>query len=543
MNTSERAASRRNNFQRHLTAPAVEATSNSSAAGRRKKSRSPDSRTSHPHANAQRGESSQAAAVKKRKPTTVPSAPAPAGSSFLVALDDPDRGRKPKGKSRHTARPATENSSAITANHAELPSHRFKKRERSKSRDSAHYLATKSAASDVESTTKDSHIHFDGQAEYSGPFAAAEFARLKREIETLKKQAHENKRTIRKQTKIIEELKQQETTNAKALKDSEQHALKLQNKSRRTEEIIDNIETNTQCQICMELLFKPYALSPCGHVLCVSCLQEWFRKAPGGDGDMYDDDDPNYLVYRRKACPCCRTDVRHRPIPVFMIKAIASALLKAKGASLSTPAHRGSPTIEGDPWEGLFPADDEMEGYDESDDEDDEDDDEDDDDEDEDEDDIGWMDDVFSYGTDSDDETYHGPHAAPQWEPPTVMIDEDDYLFEQLDQSDINVLRRGGTLSMLEEYEMEYSHEHGLLLHEGYNRIYLGWNIKLSADDEAGDIYVQWLLQDMMDRPDRWRIRDLEDGSYEAQVLIPEADVFDYPDTDSDNYMEPDDLD
>ena len=94
-----------------------------------------------------------------------------------------------------------------------------------------------------------------------------------------------------------------------------------------------------------------YSLSPCGHVLCLGCLQNWFRSAPGRDDDMYDDD-PDAVLYRRKTCPVCRSAVLSRPIPVFLVKSIAVALEKVKGNGNSSP--RSSPPPEGDPWAGIL---------------------------------------------------------------------------------------------------------------------------------------------------------------------------------------------
>lgn len=279
----------------------------------------------------------------------------------------------------------------------------------------------------------------------------------------------------------------------------------------------------------MELLLKPYALSPCGHVLCVSCLQEWFRKAPPNDDEMYDDDDPDYLLFRKKTCPCCRGNIRNRPIPVFIVKSIASALLKVRGTSPNTSSPTaGSSAADADPWEGLFPPDDEIEDYG-SEDDDDDDDEEDDD----------WLDeDVFSYGTGSDEDAYGGDYVLPQWEPPAAVVDEEDYLFDHLGHNDLSVLRRGATLPMLHEYDMYYVHDEGLVAHDELNnRIFLGWNISLSADDEDGSKYIDWVTRDMDDRPERWRMIHLENGKYEAHRLVPEDDVCDYSDSDSEHYM------
>lgn len=519
--------SRRNNGYRRPNPTSGDAPSSSRAGQRRKKSRSPDAWNPNPQLQfaAQRSEPAQPEGGKKKKSTTpllLDNRP------FLAPLDDAnfERGRKHKSKSRQQGRQAVEHPTTASA----LAAENKPKKDRSKSRDSAYRQLSKASTSDSEGVQALVDLHL----EYQGPFAAAEFAKLKREIETWKKVAHDNKKTIKKQNKVIEELRQKASANEKKLKETESQVSKAQSKVKKSEDAINNVETTVQCQICMELLLKPYALSPCGHVLCVSCLQEWFKKAPPGDDEMYDDDDPDYLLFRKKTCPCCRGNIRNRPIPVFIVKSIASTLLKVRGTSPNTSSPTaGSPPADADPWEGLFPPDDEIEDYGSDDDDDD------------DEEDDDWLDeDVFSYSTGSDEDTYDGDYVLPQWEPPATVIDEEDYLFDHLGHNDLNVLRRGATLAMLHEYDMYYVHDEGLIaLDELNNRIFLGWNISLSADDEDGSRYIEWVTRDMDDRPERWRMMHLDNGKYEAHRLVPEDDVCDYSDSDSEHYMAGSDVD
>lgn len=510
--------SRRNNGYRRPNATSGDAPSSSKTGQRRKKSRSPDAWNSQHQVAAQRSEPAQPEGGKKKKSTIPP----PFDSRpFLAPLDDAnfERGRKHKSKSRQQGRQVVEHPVTASA----LAAENKPKKDRSKSRDSAYRQISKVSTSDSEGVQALVDLHL----EHQGPLAA-EFAKLKREIETWKKVAHDNKKTIKKQNKIIEELRQNASANEKKLKETESQVSKAQNKVKKSEDAISNVETSVQCQICMELLLKPYALSPCGHVLCVSCLQEWFKKAPPNDDEMYDDDDPDYLLFRKKTCPCCRGNIRNRPIPVFIVKSIASALLKVRGSSPNTSSPTaGSSAADADPWEGLFPPDDEIEDYGSEDDDDD------------DEEDDDWLDeDVFSYGTGSDEDAYGGDYVLPQWEPPTAAVDEEDYLFDHLGHNELSVIRRGATLSMLHEYDMYYVHDEGLVAHdELYNRIFLGWNISLSADDEDGSKYIDWVMRDMEDRPERWRKIRLEDGKYETHRLVPEDDVCDYSDSDSEHYI------
>lgn len=295
-------------------------------------------------------------------------------------------------------------------------------------------------------------------------------------------------------------------------------------------------------------MFRPYSpllspqstqyinsLSPCGHVLCHSCLQEWFRKAPVNDGDMYDDDDPDYLMYRIKTCPCCRSTIRERPVPVFIVKSIAVALMKGKSGSNAITT---SQPLEGDPWVGLFPpvVDDEYAEDDDNDENDDEDD----------EDDEGgdgdhyneWATAIFAYGSGSEDEPYEGGYTLPQWQPPSIDIDPVDYEFDDLDNEDLNVLRRGATIEMLDMYQMTYTHAEGLVANvDDGHKMYLGWNIRLSADDDDGQEYMTFQLSDMLLRPERWNITDM-DGIRVCRKLVPEDEVEDYGTTDSEVWID-----
>ncbi|KAF9244134.1 hypothetical protein BU15DRAFT_71700 [Melanogaster broomeanus] len=549
MNATDRNSSRRNNNQRRPQAPTV--ASSLSSSQRRRRSRSPDTQSSQqqlPPSVPPKPETFHLDQSKRKKSGIISHSSTNSRSS-LVAVDDAnaDRGRKSKTKPRSHTRHLVENAHASTSRAPEIPSIELK-REASKSRESVK-KPSKAAASDIDGSGKEMYSILHAHTDYSGPLAAAEFARLKRELDNLKKLVHDNKKMVKKQSKVIEELKQQDISLKQKLRESESQVSKLQSKSKKSDELITTVESNTQCQICMELLFKPYGLSPCGHILCVACLQEWFRKAPAIEDEMYDDNDPDYLVRRRKTCPCCRAHVRHRPIPVFVIKAIVAAISKVRGGSPGGGSPGREPASgDVDPWEGLFPADDEeIDDYGASDEEDedyDEDDDEDDSEDDNEGDGASLYDDVFSYGTDSDEELYSGVYVHPKWEPPSVAIDEEDEHFDHLDESDLHCLRRGATLEMVQEYEMVYFHAEGLIAHdEGYNRIYLGWNIRLSADDETGEAYMQYIADDMQARPDRWSIIEDGEGVYEAHLLVPEEEVCEYRDTDSDNYMEVDDSD
>lgn len=43
-------------------------------------------------------------------------------------------------------------------------------------------------------------------------------------------------------------------------------------------ETISYIYGQCTCTVCMELVWRPHVLSPCGHVFCARCLVAWFTK-------------------------------------------------------------------------------------------------------------------------------------------------------------------------------------------------------------------------------------------------------------------------
>ncbi|KAI0832137.1 hypothetical protein BC628DRAFT_1407635 [Trametes gibbosa] len=397
------------------------------------------------------------------------------------------------------------------------------RKERSRSRDTALRHSKKAVTPEQEEQ--------EDEPMYTGPLAHADYHRMKQELVAI------SKKTIHKQSKVIDELRAELTAT------QESHRVELEKhkrQSRKSDEVASSVESSLTCQICMELLLKPYGLSPCGHVLCLTCLLEWFKAAPPGADEMHDDDYPDAILYRKKTCPCCRTVIRTRPIPLYLVKSIASTLEKAKApAGTVRPS---PPPDDEDPWAGIFRDPTDYEGYWSTDDEDsDERDGEDvDDDEDEDDDEGSEEEDGYwsfdGYGTGEDEDGYRGPYATARWAPPTVHVSLNDYAFLDPDSEEFKMLRRGATLQMIELFRMSYTHNSGLTaVVEDDNVVYLGWNIELHPTDETGEEYMDWALVDMFDRPERWRmIHDEFDGSWVAHKLVPRSDAEEhYDDTDS----------
>jgi RING-type zinc-finger len=115
-----------------------------------------------------------------------------------------------------------------------------------------------------------------------------------------------------------------------------------------------NIEL--ECPICRELLARPLAIYPCGHIFCEDCLlQTFFTPLPGEDSEI------NHAT-RIKQCPDCRTCLHTPPIPVYLVKNIISFLHPELSKDESRTNGFGlilSSAIPGgaDPWSVLFPED------------------------------------------------------------------------------------------------------------------------------------------------------------------------------------------
>ena len=186
MNTAAR--SRRNNTQRRQ--PVSISGPSPLPSQRRRRSRSPDPLPTQQQAQVvltRKPEASHADPNRRKKPGN-PSLPSLNSRSFLVAVDDgnSDRGRKSKVKPRSHNRHLAENAPHASTSRVPEAQATSIKIERSKSRESVK-LPPKNTVSDVEGSGRDAHGFIDTHADYSGSLAAAEFAKMKRELDAWKK--------------------------------------------------------------------------------------------------------------------------------------------------------------------------------------------------------------------------------------------------------------------------------------------------------------------------------------------------------------------
>ncbi|KAF7982807.1 hypothetical protein HWV62_25735 [Athelia sp. TMB] len=121
------------------------------------------------------------------------------------------------------------------------------------------------------------------------------------------------------------------------------------------ENLIAQTQQSIICQVCLELLHKPYALAPCGHLACHECLVSWFT-APAPSNP--DDQPAVNFVGRKKTCPHCRAVVRERPVQVWGLKDIVVAHANSEllqGNFLPAPVENDSSLSETvDPWKNIF---------------------------------------------------------------------------------------------------------------------------------------------------------------------------------------------
>lgn len=115
--------------------------------------------------------------------------------------------------------------------------------------------------------------------------------------------------------------------------------------------VLNNISQALTCQICLDVMYKPYALAPCGHVACYDCLVQWFNAPPADNRPAVP------AIVRKKTCPHCRAIVRDRPAEIWTIKNLAQLI--GKSGLVNLPPHLEAQAnvdrpADADPWDGIF---------------------------------------------------------------------------------------------------------------------------------------------------------------------------------------------
>lgn len=112
--------------------------------------------------------------------------------------------------------------------------------------------------------------------------------------------------------------------------------------------LISSFKDSLTCQICVDLMYKPFTLAPCGHIACYSCLVGWFKS------NVAEDEGDPQSVYRKKTCPHCRSAVRDHPIENFTIKEMVNSLVNS-GVLEDVQGVTAITATTADPWAGIFP--------------------------------------------------------------------------------------------------------------------------------------------------------------------------------------------
>ena len=146
-------------------------------------------------------------------------------------------------------------------------------------------------------------------------------------------------------------------------------------------------EVSIQINTCLS------SIAECGHVFCISCLQDWFstllakhkmnvpefsltQPIPGHLRDLSvrvrdrpelrAELDLEVARYRFSqsipqpvyTCPTCRVIVRNKPVEIFALKSVVGTILNAMGeTSPKAKSVKGKKPASVGPWDGIFPVD------------------------------------------------------------------------------------------------------------------------------------------------------------------------------------------
>ncbi|KAL5531379.1 hypothetical protein ACEPAG_4256 [Sanghuangporus baumii] len=334
---------------------------------------------------------------------------------------------------------------------------------------------------------------------------------LEQKLVGLQKEIDHTQKANEEQRKTIEGLRKELSVHLSMKRKQNNHIDKLKAMNKKSEYQLNMIQENLQCQICLELLYLPHTLVPCGHVFCQRCLQNWFRNAPRRDeGDV----EILPTLWRIKTCPCCRLRIYHRPVPLFVLKNTLSIF--------ASNEHVNDDSVPSDPWEGIFPANldsGNQDGTDlsETDDFDSE----------TDEDSFSSTDEqsviviTDNENDDSNEEAessslasgYFNEMRTPTWTPPRFRAQMTRDLYPGISADNLRLIQRGATYPMILRYNMRYEPDEGIAVwsDEGAE-IYLGWNILLSDNDSSdGRRFMEWVKKNIHEEPESW-LREENDG-------------------------------
>ncbi|KDN51392.1 hypothetical protein K437DRAFT_50308 [Tilletiaria anomala UBC 951] len=110
---------------------------------------------------------------------------------------------------------------------------------------------------------------------------------------------------------------------------------------------LNAVQSACTCHICLDSIWRPFVLVPCGHIFCLSCLVNWFQKPdhhevsipPHWSEGLRRDEEERRTRLRRKLCPECRTHVAQPPVELWSMKLVMDKM--HAGAESMRTAARG----------------------------------------------------------------------------------------------------------------------------------------------------------------------------------------------------------
>lgn len=124
---------------------------------------------------------------------------------------------------------------------------------------------------------------------------------------------------------------------------------------------------------------------------------------------------------------------------------------------------------------------------------------------------------------DEHDDMSDGNYVVPAWAPAyyRASVSRRNYPAPAVSQERFQLLQRGATPQMIERYEMRLDRDHGIVAWTGDGlEVYLGWNIaRPIGDGPEGDLFMDWVEGDIVDRPQNWRLDEEADHALYRRVI------------------------
>ncbi|KAF8336586.1 uncharacterized protein EI90DRAFT_3119834 [Cantharellus anzutake] len=227
--------------------------------------------------------------------------------------------------------------------------------------------------------------------------------------------------------------------------------------------LLESLRSSLQCQICLELISRPHIIPGCGHEFCGLCIRDWLTKSQAGAHE----------------CPTCRKPIRTRPFKAYILPSVLEIVKNATPSELVTPvkasADKGDQPHGTDLWAGIDFEDEESEseagGTNSSE---------------QDGQAASEVEILEGESDDDDDNEADEPGEAGHWtmpvpipalfEHPQLEVQRPG-LWNNLSERERILVRRGASLRMIEELELQWSEQDGITGILGEYHYHFGWKI------------------------------------------------------------------